>query len=114
MTAPHIAANTLTATRAFAESVAHIYPTQKTILFGSRARGSEHDESDADVADIIKGADDPFIKIEMAMHDIAYDIRLATRIRMQPPSLRAAQWTQSENYSNPHLFFSFTREETTP
>ena len=46
-------ANTLTATRAFAERVAQAYPTQKAILFGSRARGSELDESDADVAIIL-------------------------------------------------------------
>ena len=62
MIASHISGNTLTAIRAFAECVAHAYPTQKAILFGSRARGTEHDESDADVAIILKGAAGPFIK----------------------------------------------------
>ena len=53
MHSAHVNANTLTATRAFAKRVAQAYPTQKAILFGSRARGSEHDESDADVAIIL-------------------------------------------------------------
>ena len=56
MSAFNIPFNTLIATRAFAKRVAHAYPTQKAILFGSRARGTEHDESDADVAIILKGA----------------------------------------------------------
>ena len=114
MTAAHIAAGTLTSTRVFARRVAHIYPTQMAVLLGARAPGSEHDENDADVTTILRSAFGPFIKTKMAMNDMAYDIRLATGIRMQPPSLRAAQWTQSENYSNPHSFSSFTREETTP
>ena len=72
MITAHIPVNTLTATRAFAERIAQAYPTQKAILFGSRARGTEHDESDADVAIILKGAVGPFIKTKMAMNDIAY------------------------------------------
>ena len=72
MTSAQITASTLTATRAFAERVAQAYPTQKAILFGSRARGTEHDESDADVAIILKGAVGPFIKTKMAMNDIEF------------------------------------------
>ena len=54
MIAAHLPVNTLTATRVFAERIAQAYPTRKAILLGSRARGTEQDESDADVAIILK------------------------------------------------------------
>ena len=113
MTALHITANTLTAARAFAERVAQAYPTQKAILFGSRARGTEHDESDADVAIILSGAVGPFIKTKMAMNDIAYDILLDTGIRIQPLPVWEAEWANPENYSNPHLLHNIGRDGIT-
>ena len=113
MSASNIPVNTLTATRAFAERVAHAYPTQKVILFGSRARGTEHDESDADVAIILKGAVGPFIKTKMAMNDIAYDILLDTGIRIQPLPVWEAEWAHPENYSNPHLLHNIARDGIT-
>ena len=109
MKTPLIAVNTLTAKRAFTERIAQAYPTQKAILFGSRARGTEHDESDADVAIILSGAVGSFIKTKMAMNDIAYDILLDTGIRIQPLPVWEAEWAHPENYSNPHLLFNIAR-----
>ena len=113
MHSAHVNANTLTATRAFAERVAQAYPTQKAILFGSRARGTEHDERDADVAIILKGAVGPFIKSKMAMNDIAYDILLDTGIRIQPLPVWEAEWAHPENYSNPYLLKNIARNGVT-
>ena len=113
MSDSHIPVHTLTATRAFAKRVAHAYPTQKAILFGSRARGAEHDESDADVAIILKGAVGPFIKTKMAMNDIAYDILQDTGIRIQPLPVWEAEWAHPENYSNPCLLQSIARDGVT-
>ena len=113
MHSAHVNANTLTATRAFAERVAQAYPTQKAILFGSRARGTEHDERDADVAIILKGAAGPFIKTKMAMNDIAYDILLDTGIRIQPLPVWEAEWAHPENYSNPYLLKNIARNGMT-
>ena len=81
MSATLVSAATLQATRAFAARVAAAYPTRRAILFGSRARGTAHDESDADVAVILEGTSGPFIKTKMALNDIAYDILLDTGIR---------------------------------
>ena len=113
MHSAHVNANTLTATRAFAERVAQAYPTQKAILFGSRTRGTEHDESDADVAIILKGAVGPFIKSKMTMNDIAYDILLDTSIRIQPLPIWEAEWAHPENYSNPYLLKNIARNGVT-
>ena len=110
MIASHIAVNTLIAARAFAKRIAQAYPTQKAILFGNCARGTEHNESDADVAIILKGAAGPFIKTKMAMNDIAYDILLDTGIRIQPLPVWEAEWAHPENYSNPHLLHNITRD----
>ena len=113
MHSAHVNANTLTATRAFAERVAQAYPTQKAILFGSRARGTEHDESDADVTIILKGAVGPLIKTNMEMNDIAYDILLDTGIRIQPLPIWEAEWAHPENYSNPYLLKNIARNGVT-
>lgn len=113
MTYAQINANTLIATRTFAERIAQAYPMQKTILFGSRARGTEDDESDADVAIMPKGAVEPFIKTKMAMNDIAYDILLDTGIRIQPLPVWEAEWAHPENYCNPHLLRNIARDGIT-
>ena len=110
---PTISPNTLLATRAFAKRVALAYPTKETILFGSRARGTEHDESDADVAVILKGQPGHFIQTKMAMNDIAYDILLDTGIRIQPLPVWENEWADPEHYANPHLLRNIAREGIT-
>ena len=82
MTATQIPAHTLAATRAFAVRVAHAYPIQQAILFGSRARGIAHDESDVGVAVILSGVPRHFIETKMAKNHIACDILLDTGIRI--------------------------------
>ena len=113
MTSTNITASTLRATRAFAARVANEYPTERAILFGSRARGTAHDESDADVAVILKGAVGHFIQTKMAMNDIAYDILLDTGIRIQPLPVWEYEWAHPESYSNPHLLYNIAREGIT-
>ncbi len=110
MTAVHLSADTIKATSAFVKRVAETYPTQQAILFGSRARGTAHDESDADVAIILKGKPGHFIKTKMAMNDIAYDILLDTGIRIQPLPVWEGEWAHPERYSNPHLLHNIALE----
>lgn len=113
MTAHQVPASTLQATRAFAARVAHAYPTQQAILFGSRARGTAHAESDADVAVILSGPPGHFVHTKMAMNDIAYDILLDTGIRIQPLPVWEAEWEHPDSYSNPHLLYNIAREGIT-
>ena len=113
MSAAHVSAATLQATRAFVARVVQAYPTQRAILFGSRARGTEHEESDADVAVILKGQLGHFIKTKMALNDIAYDILLDTGIRIQPLPVWESEWEHPEQYSNPHLLRNIAAEGVT-
>ena len=113
MTAEDLPPITLQATREFAARVASVYPTQQTILFGSRARGTANDESDADVAVVLAGKAGHFINTKMAMNDIAYDILLSTGIRIQPLPVWEEEWAQPERYSNPYLLQNIMREGIT-
>lgn len=90
--------------------MAAAYPTERTILFGSRARGTAHDESDADVAVILKGNAGHFVKTKMALNDSAYDILLETGIRIQPLPLWESEWEHPECYSNPRLLHNIAVE----
>ena len=100
----------LQAARSFAQRVALAYPMQQAILFGSRARGDAHAESDADVAVILKGQTGHFVHTKMALDDIAYDILLDTGIRVQPLPVWESEWQQPEQYSNPSLLGNIARE----
>ena len=100
----------LQAARSFAQRVALAYPMQQAILFGSRARGDAHAESDADVAVILKGHAGHFVQTKMALDDIAYDILLDTGIRVQPLPVWESEWQQPEQYSNPRLLGNIARE----
>ena len=100
----------LQAARSFAQRVALAYPVQQAILFGSRARGDAHEESDADVAVILKGPAGHFVHTKMAMDDIAYDVLLDTGIRVQPLPVWEREWQQPAQYSNPSLLGNIARE----
>lgn len=110
MLAESLCTTTLQAARAFAARVASTYLTQSIMLFGSRARGTAHDESDADVVVILKGAPGHFVRTKMAMNDIAYEILLDTGIRIQPLPVWASEWAHPQSYSNPHLLYNIARD----
>ena len=99
----------LRATREFAARIASVYSSRQSILFGSRARGTAHDESDADVAVVLAGEAGDLIRTKMAMNDIAYDILLSTGIRIQPLPVWKSEWAEPERYSNPNLLQDIAR-----
>jgi predicted nucleotidyltransferase len=110
MNSPTVDRSTLQAVRAFMAGVMGQYPAPRAILFGSRARGTAHEESDADVAVLLKGEKGPFIKTKMALDDIAYDVLLSTGIRIQPLPIWEDEWAHPEHYSNPGLLQNIARE----
>ncbi|MFZ4061887.1 MAG: nucleotidyltransferase domain-containing protein [Polynucleobacter sp.] len=94
---------TKVATSAFMVKLARQYQFSSALLFGSRARGSHHLESDADVAILLKGKAARFMATKFAMDDIAYEVLLDTGIRIQPLPIWQDEWDHPENYSNPSL-----------
>lgn len=102
---------TASAIKRFADLVAsHHIPVAQTILFGSQARGTAHELSDADVALILPGDKKPSKKIRMDLNDLAYEVLLETGVIIQPIPISQTDWLHPETYSNPRLLHNISRE----
>jgi predicted nucleotidyltransferase len=88
----------------------HEYPVQQTILFGSRARGDAHDESDADVALILSGDTKPTRTTQMALSGLAYDVLLDTGVVIQALPIWDKQWVAPNSHTNPRLLSNIERD----
>ena len=98
------------AARAFISKIVAQYDYVGAILFGSRARHTNHPNSDADIAVLLRGAHGKFLDVKFAMADIAYDVLLETGIRIQPLPIWEDEWEHPETYSNPLLLKNIDRE----
>jgi uncharacterized protein len=98
------------AVQEFARRLTDRYPVQRVILFGSRARGTERTDSDADVAVLLRGARCRFLDTKLEMVDIAYDVLLDTGIYIQPLPIWENEWERPEIHSNPRLLQNIERE----
>jgi antitoxin ChpS len=71
-------------------------------LFGSRARGEQRPDSDADVAVFLDQVTDP-IGEQFDLIDAGYDILLETGVNIQPWVFDEASVTDPGHYPAPHL-----------
>ncbi|UZD64662.1 nucleotidyltransferase domain-containing protein [Marinobacter sp. AN1] len=95
----------------FRERLADDYDVIQLILFGSRARGDYHSESDVDVAVILQGVPRDLTKLEMARR--AFDVLVQTGVRIQPFPIWEAEWREPSKHSNPDFLANITREGLT-
>lgn len=72
------------------------------ILFGSRARGDAHAESDVDVA-VVLDAIGNRAEERNRLSDIAYEVVAATAVDVQPWLLSAEEWRDPSRHGNPAL-----------
>jgi uncharacterized protein len=98
------------AVREFARRLAGRYPVLRVILFGSRARGTQRTDSDADIAVLLRGIRGRFLDTKLEMVDIAYDVLLDTGIHIQPLPIWENEWEHPETHSNPRLLQNIERE----
>lgn len=103
-------AQTESACRLFLKRIASSYEVAGAIVYGSRARGTHHQDSDADVAVLLKGEHQRFLPTKLAMADVAYDVLLETGIKISPLPVWLDEWEHPENYSNPALLHNIARE----
>lgn len=87
----------------FQAKLADRFNVVQLTLFGSRARGDYHDESDADVAVLLSGQSGDFVKTKLSMADLAFDTLLETGVRIQALPIWECEWANPEAYSNPEL-----------
>ena len=105
-----IDAETKLAASAFIGEVAIRFDMTGAVLFGSRARQGHRPDSDADIAVFLGGCVGNFVRTKLAMADIAYDVLLATGIRIQALPIWEAEWAHPDAYSNPRLLRNIERE----
>ena len=94
----------------FGKLVSEQFEVIQLVLFGSRARGDYHAESDADVAVILRGEPGDFVETKLAMTGMAYDVLLETGVRIQPFPVWETEWENPASYSNPDILNNIARE----
>lgn len=86
------------------------YDVAGAVLFGSRARGTHRDDSDADLAVILRGDHAPLVATKLAMSDIAFDVLIETGINISPLPVWADEWEHPERFSNPALLRAIAQD----
>ena len=94
----------------FAEKLRGQYEATQLILFGSRARGDYHTESDADVAVILPGNPGDFVETKLDMAGLAFDAMLETGVLIQAFPVWESEWNHPASYSNPDILQNIARE----
>ena len=79
------------------------------ILYGSRARGEDRPDSDADLALIIaEGAGD--WQLVGSLAELAYDVFLESGILIQPVPISLRHWLNPERFARPGFLRNVARE----
>jgi predicted nucleotidyltransferase len=110
MKGEHIDYNSEAAVRRFIDLIADRYDIAGVIVYGSRARGTHHEDSDADVAVLLTGEHQRLLPTKLAMADVAFDVLLETGIRISPLPVWLDEWEHPETFSNPRLLQNIARE----
>lgn len=98
------------AVRRFYNLIADRYDIYEVIVFGSRARGTHLQHSDADVAVILRGEPQRFVTTKLEMADIAFDVLLETDVLISPLPISLEEWEHPDDYSNPELLWTIKVE----
>ena len=106
----HIDHETEGAVRSFLALISPRYDMAGAIIYGSRARGTHHPDSDADVAVLLNGEHQRFLPTKLAMADLAFDVLLDTGIKISPLPVWLDEWEHPETYSNPALLHNIARD----
>lgn len=94
----------------FGEKLADRFNVVQLILFGSRARGDYHDESDADVAVVLAGQLGNFVDTKLEMAGLAFDVLLDTGVLIQALPVWEREWANPKGYSTPELLENIVRD----
>ena len=101
--------DTEVAVRRFLAEITSRHEVEAAILYGSRARGTHNEESDADVAVLMRGEQD-FWAVAMDMADTAFDVLLETSIFISALPIWLDEWENPEISSNPALLHNINQE----
>ena len=105
-----IDAATQGAVREFLERLGGRYVIVVVYLYGSRARQTHSEESDADLAIILKNHQEPMFDTRSTMSEIAFDVLLDTGILIHPFPLLEDDWLHADQFTNPDLIHNIRRD----
>lgn len=96
------------AVRTFLARVPPELNVEKAILFGSRARGDNKPDSDADLALVFeRGNEWPIVGL---LAGLAFDVLMETGILVQPVPISTLDWTHPEQFPRPGFLRNVARE----
>jgi predicted nucleotidyltransferase len=100
---------TESAVRDFLERIPAEIRLERAILFGSRARGDDRPDSDADLALILaEGEADWDLVGDLA--ELACDVYLERGILVQPVPISLSHWLHPERFPRPGFLHNVARE----
>ena len=97
------------AVRAFLARLPGMFPLERAIVYGSRARGDFHPDSDADVALILTWGADDWRTLWM-LGGLAFDVMMETGILVQPVPIASEDWIRPDQFSRPGFLRNVTRD----
>ncbi len=108
--APVIDLETEAAARAFIRAVEGRYPIRDVYLFGSRARGSHGQDSDADLAVVLRGAKVDRSATVIDMSGVAVEVLMDFGVLVEATPIWEGEFDQPETCSNPTLIRNIRRD----
>ena len=102
--------DTEAAVRRFLDLISSRYEVEAAILYGSYARGTHHDESDVDIAVLLRSEHQRFLVVKLDMVSIAVKVMLDTDVLISPLPIWLDEWENPESHSNPALLHNINRE----
>ena len=107
-------AETTRAVRVFLTRLINRYRVVDAIVFGSRARLTHEDDSDADLAVILDGDRGNRNAIAQDMAGIAFDVMMETNVLVSALPLWADEFANPSMFSNPDLIVAIRRDGLRP
>lgn len=98
------------AARAFIARLSTQYELAEAVLFGSRARNTHRQDSDADVAVVLRGPQGRRADAALDMASIAFDVMLETGVLIEAVPFWEDEWAHPEHFNNPALIENIRRD----
>jgi predicted nucleotidyltransferase len=95
---------------AFVAIISSKYDLAGAVLFGSRARHTHSQDSDADIAVVLHGVNGDRTETAIAMAGIAFDVMMETGVLVDALPLWEEEFEHPEKFSNPELIANIRRE----
>lgn len=94
----------------FKQRLAAKYALSEVILFGSRARQDHHQNSDVDVAVLLRDQPGQRFNTILEIADIAFDVMLESGVLIEAIPFWEDEWLTPDTFSNPALIANIKQD----